>query len=521
VAAGAVFAFIRSPLFNPGNYAVPSSTSQHPKPKRPHVLWVVMDTVRGDHTNMYGYSQPTTPRLAAFADGALVFDRAIANGIWTLPNHASMFSGRGLREHGTDFRHARLDAEFTTVAEILRDHGYATAAFSNNPWVAPDTEITRGFDTAGVIYHLRHVTRSSIGWMFERIGMPPPFPWLDEDFGGAMTNALTADWLDARARHDQPMFLFVNYMDAHLPYRVPARYRRMFLSPEQVRRSFALSLSAYGRIVDAVDRRFNFEDQSFFAMADREVLKGQYDAGIRYLDDRVSELLDMYRQRGLLDNTLVVITSDHGEYLDQHGQWAHRMQVYQDLLNVVIMLRPPGLVQGRRVETPVQLADLYATVIGATVGDSSASAREPSETFNRITWPARDLFAIAAEAPDPQRVAVSEYGSDAQANIQRVRERDDPALKRRALPQVAAQDARYKLMVTADGTQELFDVIADPREEHDLLTVFPEHAERLGRYLAQWHERVPQHQPPEAADPSDMDPDVIRALKSLGYLGDD
>ncbi|HRX87060.1 MAG TPA: sulfatase, partial [Phycisphaerae bacterium] len=299
--------FVRSPMFDPGAFRVAAGRAVASPAGQPNVLWIVMDTVRRDHTSLGGYDRKTTPHLDEFAQRALVFDHAVANGMWTLPNHAAMFSGLPLRAHGTDFPHPRLDARFATVAETLRDHGYATAAFSNNPWVAPATDVTRGFDTKRILYHLRHINRTSIGWMLDRLGWAPPLPWFDEDFGGAMTNALVADWVDNHARRDQPMFVFVNYMDAHLPYRVPRRYRAEFLAPPQVRRSYELSLSAYGRIVDALDRRFNFEDSTFLPESDREVLRGQYDAGIRYVDDRVDELIDMFRQRGLLDDTLVVI----------------------------------------------------------------------------------------------------------------------------------------------------------------------------------------------------------------------
>lgn len=510
VGAAGALALVRSPMFDPQDYAVAEVAARAKKPGYPHVLWIMLDTVRADHTNIHGYAKPTTPRLAEFAAGAVVFERAIANGIWTLPNHASIFSGRNLREHGADFRYPRLASSFQTVATRLSDYGYATAVFSNNPWVAPDTDMTRGFDTQRIVYHLRHINRSSIGWIIERLGWAPPFPWLDEDFGAALTNALIADWLTEQSAEDQPIFLFVNYMDAHLPYRVPRRYRSYFLSDEQVARSYALSLSAYGRIVDAVDRRFNFEDQSFFAAADREVLKGQYDAGIRYLDDRASELLAMFAQRGLLENSLVLITSDHGEYLDQHGQWAHRMQVYQDLLGVVVVVRPPGLSTGRREPVPAQLSDLFETVLSATVG------LEGVET----AWHSQDLLAVDV-ASNGSRIVVSEYGGDAKHNLKRIRERNDPELNRRAIPQVAAQDGRYKLIVSADGRQELFDIISDPREESDLVHSHPEQATQLGRFLAKWHARSEPLKAPAPGTTPDLDPDVIRALKSLGYLGDD
>lgn len=514
VSAAVGVVFVRSPLFHPAEYRADPGVRLAGGSKLPNVLWIVMDTVRRDHTSLHGYALPTTPRLTDFSREAIVFDHAISNGMWTLPNHAAMFSGRPLRAHGADFRHPKLDERFTTVAEVLRDHGYATAAFSNNPWVSQATDLTRGFDSKRILYHLRHINRTSVGWIFDRMGWPPLLPWLDEDFGGAMTNALVAEWLDTHAGHGQPMFVFINYMDAHLPYRVPARYRAEFLSPAQVRRSFDLSLNAYGRLVDTLDRRFNFEDQSFLAMADREILKGMYDAGIRYLDDRVSEALALFRTRGLLENTLVVIVSDHGEYLDQHGQWAHRMQVYQDLLNVVIMLRRPGATQGTRVETPVQLSELYGTVIAAAVGTNGLPA-------SGAGWPTRDLFAVAADRPDPRRIAVSEYGGDSAENMERIRLSGDAELQQRAVPQVAAQDARFKLIVSVDGRQELYDLIADPREQHNLIGERLHEAEWLGGYLAEWHTQIPQYAPPAGEAPPELEPDVIRALKSLGYLGDE
>jgi hypothetical protein len=216
--------FVRSPLLNPAGFVQSIEHAPSPKADDPHVLWIVLDTVRADHMSLHGYARDTTPRLAAFAKDALVFDRAIANGIWTLPSHTSMFTGQSVWEHGADHRNPQMPAGRATVAEVLSDHGYATAVFSNNPWVAPPTGLTRGFDDCHIIYHLRHVARSSIGAMIERLGVQPPLPWLDEDFGGALTNRLIADWL-AQHTGDRSLFLFVNYMDAHLPYRVPRPFR--------------------------------------------------------------------------------------------------------------------------------------------------------------------------------------------------------------------------------------------------------------------------------------------------------
>ncbi|MCB9849436.1 MAG: sulfatase [Phycisphaerales bacterium] len=517
MAAGVVtvivgLAFAGSPMFDPAAYraAIPQQNIKY-RPEHPNLLWIVMDTVRGDHLNYHGYSQETAPRVAEFSKDAVVFDHAVSNGTWTLPSHSSMFTGKSVREHGAEHRYRHLSASFGTVAEVLRDHGYATAAFSNNPWVSPDTDLTRGFDVARVVYHLRHVNRSSAGAMAEALGWSPVLPWLDEDFGGAMTNALIADWLAQQVNEAEPFFLFVNYMDAHLPYRVPREYRAKFMSDEQVYRSYELAQSAYGGIVRVIDYDFNFDGRDFFAMSDREVLRRQYDAGIRYTDMRMGELLDMFDKSGLLDNTLVVIVSDHGEYLDTHGMWAHRMQAYQDLLHVTMILRPPGGGVTLRVDTPVQHSDLYGTILNATVGLADG----------KTAWHARDLFALAGEAEAQDRVVVSEYCGPAPGNLKRILASKDPDIPPRASPQIAAQDMRYKFIATADGRRELYDLLEDPGELNNLVDQLPAEAQRLADYLTAWHEQTPLFKPPAGEEADDLDPDVIRALKSLGYLGED
>ncbi len=503
--------FANSPLRAPAAYTVATKTATTaPRPAHPHVLWVVLDTVRADHTSAHGYVRPTTPFLDGWAAKAVVFDRAVANGIWTLPSHAAMFSGRSLREHGTDFRHPRLDARFRTAAEILSDHGYATAAFSNNPWVARDTEIVRGFDACDVIYHFRHIAQSSIQHLWERSGWRPLLPWFDEDFGGALTNSLIDEWLDQQANRDQPMFLFVNYMDAHIPYRVPAAHRARFMTDEQVARSYALRYRVYGNMVTAMDRRFNFEGGDFLAESDENVLRRQYDAGIHYADRRLGELIGMFASRGLLDHTLVVVVSDHGEYLGTHGMWTHRMQAYQDVLDVTLMLRPPGA-EPRRWDLPVQPSDLFGTVLAATVGTNGVP----------LAQDAVDLLNLDEKAAHAERVVISEYGGPAPENLALIRERGDPEILHRAQPQIAAQERRYKYIASADGVRELYDLDADPGELNNLINRLPNVAERLASAITAWHARTPRYEPPSDADPVTLDPDVLRALRSLGYLGEE
>jgi arylsulfatase A-like enzyme len=333
-------AFTHSPFFAPARFRVANAQQVTQDRQRPNVLWIVLDTARADRMSVYGYNRETTPFLKRWSSRAILFERCISNGMWTVPSHASMFTGMSLRQHGTDHQHAWLDESFVTVAEVLRRAGYNTALFSNNPWVSRAMNLDQGFDVSRTLHHLRYLTRfSSLEDSCLRWGLTPLLPWWDHDYGGAITNWLISDWLDDRGNQGEPFFLFVNYMEAHLPYLIPRKFRRMFMTNEQVARSYELHLRAFGHITGVLDRRFNLYGGEFLAQADREVLKRQYEAGLRYLDDRVSELIRMLEERGHLENTLVVITADHGEYLDTHGMWSHRFLTYNDLVHVPFLER--------------------------------------------------------------------------------------------------------------------------------------------------------------------------------------
>jgi len=519
-AAVALVEFVRSPLFNPGAYRIDTPDETAVNRNRPNVVWIVLDTVRPDRTSLcYCPPRNTTPFLKRFQFDSLVFEPCLSNGIWTVPSHAAMFTGLSLRQHGTDHHHPRLDDEFVTVAEALRDVGYRTAAFSNNPWIAPHTNLTQGFQDAYVTYHLRHLTRFSWEYLVQKWGLTPPLPWLDPDLGAALTNRMIADWLRRNRGGDQPVFLFINYMEAHLPYAVPGPYRRMFMKPEQVARSYELRQRAFGGIVEALTFRFNIDGPDFLPAADREVLRLQYDATIRYLDDRVRELVRFLEHGGWMANSLVVICSDHGEHLDTHGMWAHQFQVYNDPARTALILSDSNLSRDRErsvptgmtgfVGTPVQLSDLYPTVLKRVLGAAPASP----------AFGARDLFEIAAAELDPQRIVITEFGHPDPAARKRALRVGGSTNLRRLLSQTAAQDARYKYVLTADGEEQLYDLETDPGEDFDILASHPEEAQRLAAYVREWSERVPPHPSADSESTTQPDPDLLKALRSLGYLG--
>ena len=501
--------FLRSPWFDPGAYRVPSVRVSGRQTAQRNILWIVLDTVRADRMSCYGYEVPTTPFLTKWQDRAVVFDHAISNGSWTVPAHASMFTGLSIREHGMDGDDNRLDDSFVTAAEMLAANGYVTACFTNNPWISRESKLADGFQKCVSAYRLKRIGRFSLEYVCEWLGITPPVPWLDADFGAAMTNWLVDRWLDEMGETRQPMCLFVNYMEAHLPYRVPKAYRARYLSQAQLDRSYDLRRSVVGDIVTALDQRFNLEDNTFVSPEDREILKLQYDACIRYLDDRVAELIGMFEQRNLLDNTLVVITSDHGEYLDTHRMWSHRFLLYNDLTRVPLLVSEPGRSGSKHVGTAVQLSDIYPTVLRFALGEDYVPAKGD----------ARDLLAVASSS-DPSRIVISEHGAYGPEARKRFQHDNSPEILHRFAGQLAAQDTRFKFIFSSDGRRELFDLRRDPGELEDRRYLYAADTQRLDAYLQQWLETVPRFQP----SPDDRDdpftPGLSKELRGLGYLGD-
>lgn len=501
--------FWRSPLANPAQFQVAQSTETHAPGEVPNVVVIVMDTVRSDHMSLHGYSKPTTPFLDSLAKEAIIFDGAIADGTWTVPSHASLFTGRSAREHGLlKVGVGKLDKSIPTLAGILRKHGYSTASFSNNPWISPMTELDRGFDESRVVYHLKYQSRFSLEYILQEMGVTPPLPWLDKDFGASLTNYLISRWLDRHRAETKPFFVFVNYLEAHLPYEVPKTYRELFMDPSQVSRSYDLRSSIYGSIVEVLNKQFNLEDGSFLPQSDRDVLKLQYDATIRYLDERVGDLIGMLEQRALLDNTLVIITSDHGEYLGTHQMWGHRFMVYNDLVRVPLMIRNPREPESVRVSTPVQLSDIYRTVLKFALDKDEPESQQGTE----------DLFQLAASKPRT-RVVVSEYGPPSDKDIAEIQASENPHVQHYAQGYVAAQDNQFKLIQSDAQARELFDLEKDPEEANNLAATDEKTVQQLATYLDLWqanHPRYASEDKPTA--PAEIDPETMDALRGLGYI---
>jgi arylsulfatase A-like enzyme len=425
----------------------------------PNVVLVTIDTLRADHLGCYGYPRPTSPRIDALAAGAERYTRCQATSAWTLPSHASLFTGRYPSQHGAhniptprgeEQRFRGLGSGTRTLAEALQAEGYRTAGFAaNTAYLAPHLGFGRGFE----VYETRRVGGEALNESVLR--------WLAED--------------DAR-----PFFVFVNYMDAHRPYAA---------DPLPGSALPAASREHPGALLDRLYEAMQGGDEAALGeLAEAVVL--QYDTGIAHADRAVGQLLDHLRKLGLYERTLVVVSSDHGEHFGEHRLVEHSKDVYQEALHVPLIVKRPGQREGRVDERLISLADVPALIRESM----------PEELSARL---ARD-FPGTPGGREP--VAEQHYAqtrdmrSSEGARFDRVRE--------------AIYAGRYKLIRSSDGSHELYDLAADPRERVDIFGERPELAQRLLQAL----ERALAAPADARGAPAALNEAERADLRALGYL---
>lgn len=329
----------------------------------PNVLLLILDTVRAADLSLYHYPRQTTPALERLAESSTVFDLAFAAAPWTLPSHASIFTGEWEMRLNVNPRE-RLDSRFPTLAEALHARGYATAAFvSNARYAGWESGFTRGFEhyddhpislwTAQnasafgkqVYWRLRHfvapiLNRIPVLW---RIRLPKA----DTHRSAEEISQAFLAWVDHA--QPEPFFAFLNFMDAHLPYTGPDSFRFRFKT-DLPRRASPLAWSP--------------DPPDGLTPTDLRPKLDMYDGEIAYLDSQLGRLFRELERRGLLDNTLVIVTADHGDEFAEHGFVDHGSTLYRFALQVPLVVRLPGRVPaGRRIRQPVTLRNLAATVL--------------------------------------------------------------------------------------------------------------------------------------------------------------
>ncbi len=429
-------------------------------PQSPNVVLIVLDNVRAESLSLHGRARPTTPELERLARQGIQFTEASATAPWTLPSHASMFTGRWAQQLAFDYDRP-LDATYPTLAEVLAGHGYATAGFVGNTYYGHQSYgLGRGFaryedDYENLAVSPFEILRSS--GLGKRVIQLCGYPIHVESGGTSlrktaeMLNRDVLGWL-ADQPSGRPFFVFLNYFDAHSPFIPPDGPTPRFglgalAGPEQAKILKRYQRMRLGTLAPGQGDRGRIEHEA------TEVWLDSYESCIASLDRQIGRLFDELGRRGLRENTLIIVTSDHGEHFKEHGFLGHGLSLYRRELHVPLLIfTPTASPAGQRVAEPVSLRDLPATILDLL------GLEGPSP------FPGRSLARFWTEGPG------SRPGPD--PILAEVRRRDglqgDPLLPA-ARGNVDSLVVGGKVYIRdSTGREELFDQANDPLELHDL-----------------------------------------------------
>jgi choline-sulfatase len=326
-----------------------------------NVLFIVLDTVRRDAVAPFNEDIDHTEAIEALEDEGTVFTDAVAQAPWTLPSHGSMFTGLYPWEHGATQENLVLDVGQETLAERFREEGYATACYTENPWLSPHTGMVDGFEDVDNFFPVIPINRIPDRlldlWKRADIGQHLRFMRVAERLGEFIPDILqervgsrTESIIEKSGRfirEEDEFFLFINLMDAHLPMFPPEEYRQRHapdVDPTEVCQ---------------VAHRHNGGKEE----ADFDALRKLYRAQIDYMDDKIGALLELLEEEGCREETVVVIASDHGQHLGEEGLLGHVFSVSEYLVSVPLVVDAPGLDEGLYDEQ-VELRELYDLLPG-------------------------------------------------------------------------------------------------------------------------------------------------------------
>jgi arylsulfatase A-like enzyme len=452
-------------------------------PGKPNVVVIVLDTVRPDYLSAYGDPRPTSPFLKRFAATATRYDRAWSSSPWTLPAHASLFSGTLPAFHRATQATEHVADDVPLLAERLHAAGYQTLGLTNNNWISKATGLDRGFELLRDQWDIRQRRRS--------MGATHP------------TVQALKEWFQRGRKPDQPFFLFVNLTDAHMPY----------LPHWEEARDFFESTKAWEAAINAL-----------FPDTGSALLARNYGGGKPLQENELEQLRNLYRGAllrtdriteallGLVDahsapaDTLVFVLSDHGENLGEHGHLSHIFNLYDTNLRIALLARGRGFAAGAQEQRPVQITDLYPTILRAAGLEPEASC---AGLDLRGDLPAQRLFCASLERPV---VSLGTFPESVQRSG--VLARFD-----RTLESALLGDA--KQIAAGDGSCERYDLRQDPGELNVLSELAAEAERATGDAIARTREAWKARASREVKGNATTDERTRAGLKHLGYTAGD
>jgi arylsulfatase A-like enzyme len=475
------------------NRAIPASPAHFAEdPRTPPVVMISLDTTRADQLSLYGYTRKTTPHLEQLAQQATVYTNAVSAADWTLPSHASIFTGvypswHGARNYAVDPHVIQpLDGSFQTLASILSERGIFTAGVAaNKAFLSPEWGLGRGFQSFNVqapvevmsqmyTYNLRQGIRRLLSCFTDTGSFDTLYRSADD------VNVDVISTMEDRRVRERSFFLFVNYMDAHAPFIASVPKGASLPSGHG-----APQLMEHMKLAkDMLDGVGDYPERA------RKLTVERYDVGIAAEDEAVGDLLAWLKRRDLFDRALIIVTADHGESFGEHKLVNHGFGTYQDQVHVPLVIKFPGQKRPQTVTELVSHVDLLPTVL-ATVGISAPDHIQGMSLVNGAAL--SDRTVIAESFPNRP-------GTMPNARFDRIER--------------TIRAGNLKLIVSDKGRRELFDLSQDPSELHNLIARNLPEAEPLDAALRKWIGGIPVRT--KQATP--VSQQQRNRLKGLGYV---
>jgi arylsulfatase A-like enzyme len=434
-------------------------------PSGPNVILIVPDALRADHLGCYGYSRPTSPQIDKFAADALFFEKAMSNSPWTKPSIGSVFTSMYPYEHKAFSWMDNLPDKRLTLAEVFRNSNYLTFAIQTNPSITKKHNFKQGF----------HYYREMV---------------LEK--GEVVTSSFNA-W--TKKHRKKPFFAYLHYMDTHVPYNAPQEFSQIFglkddtlFTPGDFKTMDVRLLGEMGLSKD-----------------DKQSLVNLYDAAIKYFDSSFARIVDNLRKLGILNKTIIILTSDHGEEFWEHDGFAHGHTVYNELLHVPLIIGYSPHLPKRQIKSYVQLLDLFPTIL------SLARIKNDSEVRGKDLAPAalankkiKEEILVEGILFGPERKAILKDGWKLIENTGKKNKGTFPPL---------GDLNKYRYPEYEKGF-ELYNINQDFSEKHNLINNYPQIAANLKKQLFVFRMSLPDIKEQRKTELKKK----LEDLKSLGYI---
>jgi len=420
--------------------------------KGPNIILISIDALRADHLSCYGYHRNTSPNIDQLAREGILFKNCFSQATWTRASHASIFFSQYVWRHKVDTFDKPLHSLSVTLAEILKNENYATAGFTGGIVVSSKYQFNEGFEIFD--------DGPLVGW--ERCEISS---YIDK----------LLSWLESV--RNRKFFLFIHTYDVHDPYNPPPAYFDLYTKGpcegKHLRTSRGIAL--------------NKLDASKLTPEETDYIMAVYDGGINYVDEQLRKIFEKLDQLGIADNTIIILTADHGEAFKEHGKLGHCGKPYMEEVRVPLIIKGPGITKNRIYENYVQHIDILPTIL------------EILNIPKRKEMQGRSILPLLSDGEIEQYPRTYSGGPTCSQGIFSLRTRE------------------WTYIMNRDGPGELYDRINDPRERNNIIEKTPLIAQELKKELEDFIALTSEGKP-QVAEKIHIDEELKEQLKSLGYL---